>query len=61
MNKKMYIEPKMEVSVLPNDTLMGQIPVAGSPTGPVLNGGGAPKRVVTPTNPVVPADTVQVF
>jgi hypothetical protein len=45
MKKRIYIQPKMEVSVLPNDTLMGQIPVAGSPTGPVLNGGGAPKRV----------------
>lgn len=57
MKKKMYIEPKMEVSMMENEALM-------RPASPGVEDGydpGAPKRVVTPTNPVAPADTVQVF
>ena len=56
MKKKMYIEPKMEVSMMENEALM-------RPASPGVEGGydPAPKRVVTPTNPVAAADTVQVF
>lgn len=53
MNKKMYKEPKIDVAVMPGDALLVFNP------SPDLN--PAPKRVVTPTNPVAPADTVQVF
>ena len=43
MKTKMYIEPKMEVAVLPKEVLMDAIGggLAGSPTGPKV---GAPEK-----------------
>lgn len=57
MNKKMYIEPKMENIVLPKEVLMDAIGggLAGSPDGPAV--GGAPARRA----PVLGNDSVQVF
>lgn len=47
MEKRTYIQPKMEVAVLPQDALMDLQPLAGSPTMGTVGtntGGGAPKR-----------------
>ena len=57
MEKRTYIQPEMKVAVMPKYAMMGFIP---SPTDGSQDP-TAPKRVVTPTNPVMPADTVQVF
>ena len=56
MKKKMYKEPKMVVDAIGSDTF-----VMLQPSNSNLEPNFAPKRVVTPTNPVAPADTVQVF
>ena len=52
MKKRTYIQPEMEVAVLPKDALMAPQPLAGSPTmGTVGSGSGtggtnpAPKRL----------------
>ena len=41
MEKRTYIQPKMEVAVLPKDALMDEIVLAGSGEGPNV---GAPAR-----------------
>lgn len=46
MKKRIYIQPKMEVAVLPKDALMDPQPLAGSPTMGTV--GGAPGRKRTP-------------
>lgn len=56
MKKKMYKEPKMVVDAIGSDTF-----VMLQPSNSNVEPNFAPKRVVTPTNPVAPADTVQVF
>ena len=48
MEKRTYLQPKMEVAVLPKDALMVPQPLAGSPTMGTVGantGNGAPKRV----------------
>ena len=57
MEKRTYIQPEMKVAVMPKYAMMGFNP---SPTDGSQDP-TASKRVVTPTNPVMPADTVQVF
>ena len=48
MEKRTYLQPKMEVAVLPKDALMNEIALASSGSmgtvGP-NTGNGAPKRV----------------
>ena len=54
MEKKMYIEPKMETAVLPKDAMMGFNNSPGEEFNPKNT---APKRIA----PVMPNDTVAVF
>ena len=42
MEKRTYIQPKMDTMVLPQDALMDEIALAGSPTMGTV--GGAPAR-----------------
>ena len=45
MKKRTYIQPKMDTMVLPQDALMGEIALAGSPTMATVGtntGSGAP-------------------
>ena len=58
--KRTYIQPTIDTMVLPQEALMGPIPLAGSGEGPGV-GNNAPKRAATPTNPVMPLDSVSVF
>lgn len=55
MNKKMYIEPKMETMVLPQDALMDDLTLSSS--GSMGTVGGAPARRA----PVLGNDSVPVF
>ena len=58
--KRTYIQPTIDTMVLPKEALMGPISLAGSGEGPGV-GSSAPKRPATPTNPVMPLDSVSVF
>lgn len=58
MNKKMYIEPKMETMVLPQDALMDDLTLSSSGSmGTVGGGSSAPARRA----PVLSNDSVPVF
>lgn len=56
--KRTYIQPAIDMMVLPKDALMDEIALASS--GSMGTVGKAP-RAATPTNPVMPLDSVSVF
>lgn len=58
MEKRTYIQPEMKAEELYADA---SVMLLSSNTNLEPTTHQAPKRVVTPTNPVAAADTVQVF
>ena len=58
MEKRTYIQPEMNVAVLPKDAIMAPQPLAGSPTMSTV--GAAPTRLA-PANPALATDSVAVF